>query len=154
MMPNIALLPALKERFDVSYMGTDGIEKDIVRRSNIPFYEIECPKLVRGSVLKNLSLPLRLFKSVKLARRGLLVIQPDVVFSKGGYVSLPVAIAAKKLKIPVLSHESDLKPGCKFFLTHLKFYQPALYFFPHWSNLPFCLCHKSLPFSSLSFVFI
>lgn len=110
-MPNMALLPALKERFDVSYMGTDGIEKDIVRRSNIPFYEIECPKLVRGSVLKNLSLPLRLFKSVKLARRGLLVIQPDVVFSKGGYVSLPVAIAAKKLKIPVLSHESDLKPG-------------------------------------------
>lgn len=88
-MPNMALLPALKERFDVSYMGTDGIEKDIVRRSNIPFYEIECPKLVRGSVLKNLSLPLRLFKSVKLARRGLLVIQPDVVFSKGGYVSLP-----------------------------------------------------------------
>lgn len=70
-MPNMALLPALKERFDVSYMGTDGIEKDIVRRSNIPFYEIECPKLVRGSVLKNLSLPLRLFKSVKLARRGL-----------------------------------------------------------------------------------
>lgn len=88
-MPNIALLPALKERFDVSYMGTDGIEKDIVRRSNIPFYEIECPKLVRGSVLKNLSLPLRLFKSVKLARRGLLSFSPTLCFPRADTFPCP-----------------------------------------------------------------
>lgn len=92
-------------------MGTEGIEKGIVQKAKLPFYTIHCPKLVRGSVVKNLTLPFRLLKSVREAKKGLLIIRPDAVFSKGGYVSLPVAIAAKRLKIPVLSHESDLEPG-------------------------------------------
>ena len=110
-MPNIALLPELKERYDVYYMGTDGIEKNIVKGAGIPFYTIRCSKLVRGSLFKNIFLPVKLIKSVKEAKKGLSVVRPDVVFSKGGYVSLPVAIAAKRLHIPVISHESDLAPG-------------------------------------------
>ena len=110
-MPNIALVPDLQKNFDLTYMGTGGIEKGIVQRAGLPFYQIDCPKLVRGSIRENLTLPLRLFKSVRAAKKGLKIIRPDAVFSKGGYVSLPVAIAAKKLKIPVVSHESDLEAG-------------------------------------------
>ncbi len=110
-MPNIALLSELKKNYRLYYMGTCGIEKSIIANVNLPFYEIECVKFIRGSVIKNLNLPIRLIKSVKAAEKGLKIIKPDVVFSKGGYVSLPVAIAAKKMKIPVISHESDLKAG-------------------------------------------
>lgn len=110
-MPNIALLPELKEHYDVYYMGTDGIERDIVKNAKIPYYTIRCTKLVRGSLLKNVALPVRFCKSIREATKGLRIVRPDIVFSKGGYVSLPVAIAAKRLHIPVISHESDLAPG-------------------------------------------
>lgn len=110
-MPNIALLPELKNNYRLYYIGSCGIEKSIIANVDIPFYEIECVKFVRGSIIKNLKLPIRLIKSVKEAEKCINTIKPDVVFSKGGYVSLPVAIAAKRMKIPVITHESDLKAG-------------------------------------------
>ena len=110
-VPNLALLPALKEKFDISYVGSEGIEKKLLSGQGVPFYTISCTKLVRGSLLQNIQMPLRFIKSIRQAKRVLRSIRPDAVFSKGGYVSLPVVFAAKALKIPVVSHESDLSAG-------------------------------------------
>ena len=110
-VPCAALIPDLSERFNLGYIGTDGIEKKIIAPFRIPYCTIACPKFIRGFSLKNLSIPARFLKSVKAAKRGLKALGADAVFSKGGYVALPVVFAAKKLGIPVISHESDLTPG-------------------------------------------
>ncbi len=111
-MPNIALLPYLKRHFDnIFYIGTNAMEKDIVTKNNIPFYEINATKFVRKISLNTFLIPFKLIKSVCQAKKILKKLKPDVIFSKGGYVSVPVCIAGKKLKIPVVSHESDLSMG-------------------------------------------
>lgn len=111
-MPNIALLPLLKKEFSsISYIGTNGMERDITKKNNLPFYEISATKFVRKISLSNLMIPFKLCKSVQMCKNILNEIKPDVVFSKGGFVSVPVCIAAKKLKIPVVSHESDISMG-------------------------------------------
>jgi UDP-N-acetylglucosamine--N-acetylmuramyl-(pentapeptide) pyrophosphoryl-undecaprenol N-acetylglucosamine transferase len=111
-MPNMALLPELKKHFDkIEYIGTDGIEKQITAQYGLPFHTISATKLVRKSVLKNLALPFKLFCSIRQCKKILKQVNPQIVFSKGGFVSLPVVIAAKKLGIPVISHESDLTMG-------------------------------------------
>ena len=110
-MPNVALMRALKERFDVAYMGTDGIEKDIIRAEGYEFFTFSAPKLVRGKILKNLDIIPRLNVAVRACKAILKEQEPCLLFCKGGYASLPPALAAKKLKIPVMTHESDLSPG-------------------------------------------
>ncbi len=110
-VPNLALLPRLQGRFQVFYLGTEGVEKRIFAPTGIPYHTLSAVKLVRGSVVKNLLLPVRLLQSVRQARRVLSDLAPDLLFSKGGYVALPAVLAAKKLGIPVLTHESDLTPG-------------------------------------------
>ncbi len=111
-MPNVALLPDLKKHFDsIYYIGTNGMEKEIISKQNIPFFEITATKFVRKISLKTLKIPFLLLKSVFEAKKLLKKLKPDVIFSKGGYVSVPVCIAAKKLKIPVVTHESDLSMG-------------------------------------------
>lgn len=110
--PNIALLPNLERHFDnICYIGTNGIEKTLVSKEHISFYEISAFKFVRKITFKNLLLPFKLLKSIRQAKEILKKIQPDVIFSKGGYVSLPVVIAGKKLNIPIISHESDMTMG-------------------------------------------
>ena len=110
-VPNIALIPALREKFNLVYIGSDGIERDLMKGRGVPYHTVHCTKLVRGSVLKNIAMPFRFLKSVSEAKRALAAAGADIVFSKGGYVALPVVLAAKKLRIPVLTHESDLTPG-------------------------------------------
>lgn len=111
-MPNIALCEELKKHFEnIYYIGTNAMEKDIVAKYNIPFYEINATKFVRKISLKTFLIPFKLIKSICQAKRILKTLKPDVIFSKGGYVSIPVCIAGKKLKIPVVSHESDLTMG-------------------------------------------
>ena len=110
-MPNMALCGDLGGKYECLYMGTDGIEREICGRYGIKFYRFHAPKFVRGKVLCNLVLPFRLIKSVKSARQILAGVHPDLLFCKGGYASLPPAIAAAKLGIPVIAHESDLTPG-------------------------------------------
>ena len=116
-VPNIALIEQLLSEgaTDVCYMGTDGIEKSIVAEWKIPYYTLQCPKLVRGGGFagfkRNLTIPAAFFRAVKQAEKGLKEFRPDVVFSKGGFVSLPVVVAAKKLKIPCYAHESDFSVG-------------------------------------------
>lgn len=112
-IPNIALLPFLKKDFtNIIYIGSEnGIEKQIANRYEIEYYPISCCKLKRELSFDNLLIPFTLLKGINQAKSILKKIKPDVVFSKGGYVSLPVVIAASKLNIPVISHESDLTVG-------------------------------------------
>lgn len=115
-LPNLALIEDLDlGKTDVCYIGTNGIEKGLVAARKIPYYEISCPKLIRGGGFKgfwkNLGIPFAFLRAVKQAEQGLKTFQPDLVFSKGGYVSLPVLFAAKKLRIPCFSHESDYSLG-------------------------------------------
>ncbi len=116
-VPNIAIIDELLEsgEADVCYMGTDGIEKSLVATRKIPYHEISCPKLIRGggfsSLWKNAKIPFAFSRAVKQAEVGIKIFQPDLVFSKGGYVALPVIRAARRLRIPCLTHESDLSAG-------------------------------------------
>lgn len=111
--PNLALIPGLKEKgFDVVYIGSKkGIEKEIVKANNIPYYEISSGKLRRYFDFKNISDPFKVIKGVFDAGRVLSKEKPDVVFSKGGFVAVPVVIAASIRRIPVVAHESDITPG-------------------------------------------
>ncbi|MDE7083774.1 MAG: UDP-N-acetylglucosamine--N-acetylmuramyl-(pentapeptide) pyrophosphoryl-undecaprenol N-acetylglucosamine transferase, partial [Clostridia bacterium] len=110
-MPNIALLEQLADSYAISYIGTNAIEKSICNDFNVKFYEFDGVKLVRGKILCNLSIPFKLVKSVKQCGRILKNVSPDLLFCKGGYASLPPALAAAKLGIPVLTHESDITAG-------------------------------------------
>lgn len=110
-IPNVAIIEQLKGITECVYLGTNGIEKKICADNNIKFYEAEAVKLVRGKILCNLALPFKLFKTIKQAKKILEDIEPDLVFCKGGYVCVPPAIAASKLGIPVITHESDISAG-------------------------------------------
>ena len=111
--PNIALIPKLRELgYKISYIGSyEGIEKKLIEELGIPYYGISSGKLRRYFDLKNFSDPFRVLKGFSQARKILKELKPDVVFSKGGFVTVPVVIAAKRLKIPALIHESDITPG-------------------------------------------
>ena len=112
-IPNIALFEEAKKHFNkIAYIGTNRIEKDLIKNcSGVEFYEIEAVKLKRSLSINNLLIPAKLLKSIRKAKKILKKVKPNVVFSKGGYVSLPTVIAAKCLHIPVVSHESDLSMG-------------------------------------------
>lgn len=111
--PNIALIPSLKESgFEVHYIGSyNGIEKKLIEDMGIPYYGISSGKLRRYFDVKNFSDPFRVIKGFGEANRILKKIKPDIVFSKGGFVTVPVVTAAKKNKIPTIIHESDMTPG-------------------------------------------
>lgn len=111
--PNIALLPRLKELgYDVHYIGSyTGIEKTLIEACGVPYYGISSGKLRRYFDLKNFSDPFKVLKGFSEASKLLKQLQPDVVFSKGGFVSVPVVIAAGRRHIPVVIHESDMTPG-------------------------------------------
>ena len=110
--PALAVGEELKQSYEIHYIGSSGMEKNIVQKEqNITYHEIDAVKLERKLTLKNLLIPIKLFSSIKSAKKILKEVQPSVVFSKGGFVALPVVVAAKKLKIPVVSHESDLSMG-------------------------------------------
>ena len=109
--PALAVAEGLKG-YDIHFIGSSGMEKDILKSyPNITYHEISAVKLERKLTFKNLLIPFKLFSSVKQAKKILLKIKPDVIFSKGGFVSVPVAIAGAKQNIPIISHESDLTFG-------------------------------------------
>ena len=111
--PNIALLPKLKELgYDIHYIGSyNGIEKTLIEDCQIPYYGISSGKLRRYFDLKNFSDPFKVLKGFSEAAKLLKCLKPDVVFSKGGFVSVPVVLAAKQQRFPVIIHESDMTPG-------------------------------------------
>jgi UDP-N-acetylglucosamine--N-acetylmuramyl-(pentapeptide) pyrophosphoryl-undecaprenol N-acetylglucosamine transferase len=112
--PNLALVPELiKENFDIKYIGSkDGIEKDIIKKSsNMEYFGISSGKLRRYFDMKNFSDPFKVVRGMVEAYKIITKEKPDIVFSKGGFVTVPVVIAASIKKIPVVSHESDITPG-------------------------------------------
>jgi UDP-N-acetylglucosamine--N-acetylmuramyl-(pentapeptide) pyrophosphoryl-undecaprenol N-acetylglucosamine transferase len=112
-IPALALLPKLKRHFGtIAYIGEKGgIEEKLAREKGLPFHLVTCAKLKRSLSPSNLKIPFLLVKGVRDARKALEKLRPAAVFSKGGYVALPVVLAAYSLKIPVVAHESDLTPG-------------------------------------------
>ena len=111
--PNIALLPELrKHEYDIYYIGSyNGIEKQLIEAEGIPYYGIDSGKLRRYFDWQNFKDPFHIIHGFSQAEHILKELRPDVVFSKGGFVSVPVVQAARRLKIPVIIHESDMTPG-------------------------------------------
>ncbi len=111
--PNLALVPLLKEAgYEIFYIGSyTGIEKKMVESEGITYYGISSGKLRRYHDWKNFTDPFRVIKGFSEANQLLKHIQPDVVFSKGGFVSVPVVMAAGRQHIPAIIHESDMTPG-------------------------------------------
>ena len=111
--PNIAMIPRLKELgYKISYIGSyEGIEKKLIEELGIPYYGISSGKLRRYFDVKNFTDPFRVMKGFMEAKKLMKDLKPDVVFSKGGFVTVPVVIAASRKKIPTFIHESDMTPG-------------------------------------------
>ena len=111
--PNIALIPSLRNLgYEIHYMGSfDGIEKKLIEDYDIPYYGISTGKFRRYFSVKNFTDPFRVLKGFREAKKLIKQLKPDVVFSKGGFVSVPVVRAASSLKIPCIIHESDMTPG-------------------------------------------
>lgn len=117
--PNIALIDRLKqEDCSVSYIGSsDGIEKDMITKINIPFYGVSSGKLRRYFSLKNFIDPFKILIGIAQSFFLLRRLKPDVIFSKGGFVAFPVVVGAWLNKIPIVAHESDMSPGLANKLT-------------------------------------
>lgn len=111
--PNIALIPELRKLgYDIHYIGSyNGMERKLIEDLNIPYHGISSGKLRRYFDLKNFTDPFRVIKGMGEAKKLMKELKPDVVFSKGGFVTVPVVFAAKSCNIPVIIHESDMTPG-------------------------------------------
>lgn len=111
--PNIALLPRLRELgYDIQYIGSyNGIEKELIEPFGIPYHGISSGKLRRYFSLQNFTDPFRVLKGFREAKALIKQLKPDVIFSKGGFVSVPVVLAGKRNKVPSIIHESDMTPG-------------------------------------------
>jgi UDP-N-acetylglucosamine--N-acetylmuramyl-(pentapeptide) pyrophosphoryl-undecaprenol N-acetylglucosamine transferase len=111
--PNLALMARLKQLgWDIHYIGSAaGIEKEIIQQEQIPFHAISSGKLRRYFDLKNLKDPFKVLKGVYDSYRLLRSIKPAIVFSKGGFVSVPVVLSSRMRRIPSIIHESDITPG-------------------------------------------
>ena len=112
--PHLALLPYLREKgYEIHYVGTEkGMEADRMRAEpGVIYHAVQSGKLRRYFSWQNFTDPFRViagaFQSAHLMGR----LKPDVVFSKGGFVAVPVVFGAWLHRIPVLCHESDLTPG-------------------------------------------
>lgn len=110
--PHFAIYPYIKDYFDkFYYIGSEnGIEKALTE-DKFEYFSVTTAKLNRSFTFENLKIIPRVFKGIKDAEKILQDIKPDLVFSKGGFVAVPVAFASKKLKIPVITHESDYTLG-------------------------------------------
>lgn len=112
---NLSLIPtALEKGHQVFYIGSkSGIEREMIESqiSNIKYYPISSGKLRRYLSFENAKDVFKVLKGILDARRVLKKEKPDLLFSKGGFVSVPVVIAARSLNIPTIIHESDLTPG-------------------------------------------
>ncbi|MDR1706120.1 MAG: undecaprenyldiphospho-muramoylpentapeptide beta-N-acetylglucosaminyltransferase, partial [Clostridiales bacterium] len=112
--PNLALLPALRAAgFEAEYIGGIGIEKELAEKAGIPFHEIKTGRLRRDRLIsrKNIHDAFSAVAGIGGAMSVINKTRPDIIFSKGGFVGLPVAIAGKLRGVPVVLHESDLTSG-------------------------------------------
>lgn len=109
--PNEAIYQKLKDKYICEYIGSkNGIEKEFAQKL-MPYHQIETVKLDRTKIFKNFLIPFKLVKGIFEAKKVLKQSKPDIIFSKGGFVSVPVVIAGHMLKIPCITHESDFSLG-------------------------------------------
>ncbi|WP_332650148.1 undecaprenyldiphospho-muramoylpentapeptide beta-N-acetylglucosaminyltransferase [Lysinibacillus sp. 54212] len=112
---NEAIIPSLIEQgYEVHYIGShEGIEKELIGNAfpNVPYYAISSGKLRRYFSMKNFTDPFRVLAGIAQAVSVIRRVKPKIIFSKGGFVSVPVVIAAKLTNTPVVIHESDVTPG-------------------------------------------
>lgn len=111
--PNLAIIAVLKnEGWQVDYVGSeDGVEKGMIANLKIPYHAIKSGKLRRYFSWQNFLDPLKILVGMVQAYRLFRQLQPDVVFSKGGFVAFPIVVAAWLNRIPIIAHESDMTPG-------------------------------------------
>lgn len=111
--PNIALIPSLRELdYDIHYIGSyDGIERKLIEEMDIPYYGVDSGKLRRYFDPKNFTDPFKVIHGYEQAKKLIKKLKPDVIFSKGGFVAVPVVIAGHKNHVPIIIHESDMTPG-------------------------------------------
>ncbi|MBQ2924732.1 MAG: undecaprenyldiphospho-muramoylpentapeptide beta-N-acetylglucosaminyltransferase [Anaerotignum sp.] len=111
--PNLALLPYLKaEGYEIVYIGSEkGIERTLIEAEGIPYYGISTGKLRRYLSKENVKDMFRVVKGIAEAKKLIKKLKPDLVFSKGGFVAVPVVLGAKSNNVPVIIHESDITPG-------------------------------------------
>jgi UDP-N-acetylglucosamine--N-acetylmuramyl-(pentapeptide) pyrophosphoryl-undecaprenol N-acetylglucosamine transferase len=129
-VPHLALLPGMKERnWETYYIGSSGIEKRMISKTGVKFYTISAGKLRRYFSFQNFLDVFKVFWGLVQSLFIILKIRPTLVFSKGGFVSVPVALAAWVLRVPVLTHESDLTPGLANKIVK-KFCKKILFTFP------------------------
>ena len=116
--PNIALIRELYSDYEIGYVGeSSSVEEKLISSISVPFFRIKSGKLRRYFSIKNIFDPFKVIvgflQSIRLCIRE----RPDLVFSKGGYVAVPLVLAARVLKIPIIAHESDVTPGLANRLT-------------------------------------
>ena len=111
--PNLALVPYLKNAgFEILYIGSkDGIESKLIPDAGLDYHSISTGKLRRYHSFQNFTDPFRVIHGIFQAKKIIKSFKPNIVFSKGGFVGLPVTVAAKLCRIPVICHESDMSPG-------------------------------------------
>ncbi len=111
-LPHLAIYPHIKDSFDkFYYIGSyDGIEKKLMT-GKFEYFSVSTAKLKRSITLDNFKIIPNVLKGIRESEKILKKLKPNLVFSKGGYVSVPVIFAAHKLKIPVVAHESDYTLG-------------------------------------------
>jgi len=132
-MPNLALAPELeKAGFNLAYVGSRGIEEELVKQAGIRFFQIRSGKLRRYFAFANLVDILWVAVGICQSFILMLRLRPACVFSKGGFVAVPVSIGAWLAGIPVVSHESDVSPGLANRIIS-RFARMNLYAFPETS---------------------
>lgn len=113
-MVNVALIPKLKEQgWNIAYIGShQGIEREIIAKMDgVPYFPISTGKLRRYFDWNNFKDPFKVLKGTWQAYRIIKKEKPDIIFSKGGFVSVPVIIGAWLSGVPSIIHESDITPG-------------------------------------------
>ena len=111
--PNLALIPELKKAgYNVIYIGTEnGMERGLVEKTGVEYHYVSTGKLRRYMSKDNFTDMFKVVKGIAEAKKLIKRLKPDIVFSKGGFVAVPVVLGAKFNGVPVIAHESDMTPG-------------------------------------------
>ena len=111
--PNLALIPELKKAgYNVIYIGTEkGMERALVEKTGVEYHYVSTGKLRRYMSKDNFTDMFKVVKGIAEAKKLIKGLKPDIVFSKGGFVAVPVVLGAKFNGVPVIAHESDMTPG-------------------------------------------
>ena len=115
--PHLSLIPHLLQAgYEIHYIGTEkGMEAEKIRSvPGVTYHAVQSGKLRRYFSWQNFIDPFKVIAGAFQSARLMVKIKPDVVFSKGGFVAVPVVFGAWLHRVPVVCHESDLTPGLAY----------------------------------------